>query len=125
MIKFKFMNSVKIFDQTFTSEKNFNFLIYFELLDCSEFKKILPIEHGILRKMFEESLDLKYFKKLDLNNVITAENKRIFIEIFEKLSRNSIHLKSNKLNEMILSEVFKKYDLKIIGKIIYKELFST
>lgn len=116
------MNLLRIFDQTFT-ERKFVFFILFELLNNVEFEETMPVEYNKLLADFNEKL--KYgssFSELDLNSVLTQENKALFIKIFESLNSNRFNLVSNDLNQVLRSKLFLNHDRRKIENIIYKQL---
>ncbi|WP_125720733.1 hypothetical protein [Flavobacterium ustbae] len=116
------MNLLKIFDQTFTHEKKFVFLILFELLESSEFEEMMPLEYSKLLSEFNSSLKYGSFRQLDLNSVLTRENKDSFIKIFESINSKRFNLISNDLNHVLKSKLFVNLDHKKVGRIIYEEL---
>jgi hypothetical protein len=116
------MNQLKIFDQTFTDNKNFVFLILFELLNNIEFEEMMPVEYNKLLDQFNFKLKYKYFDELDLNIVLNHENKNSFIKIFESIYTNRFRLISNDPNLVIKSKLFLNDDYRRIGIIIHEEL---
>jgi hypothetical protein len=116
------MNQLKIFDQTFTDNKNFVFLILFELLNNIEFEEMMPVEYNKLLDQFNFKLKYKYFDELDLNIVLNHENKNSFIKIFESIYTNRFRLISNDPNLVIKSKLFLNEDYRRIGIIIHEEL---
>ncbi|MFB3385871.1 hypothetical protein [Flavobacterium sp. LAR06] len=116
------MNSLKIFDETYSNKKNFIFLIFFELLNNAEFENLLPNEYSILLKKFNQNLQYKNFEKLDLNIILKEDNKSYFIKIFESIYSNRFSSLLGNINTALKSKIFLDKDLKQIGKILYEEL---
>ncbi len=116
------MNSLKIFDQTYSTKKNFVFLVFFELLNNAEFENLLSNEYNILLKAFNQSLGYKNFKELNLNIILKKENTSHFIKIFESINFNRFNSISENPNTVLKSKIFADKNLKQIGRIIYEEL---
>ncbi|WP_433830754.1 hypothetical protein [Flavobacterium anhuiense] len=115
------MNLLRIFDQTFT-ERKFVFFILFELLNNAEFEETMPLEYAKLVSDFNDKLRYGSFSELNLNTVLTQENKASFIKIFESINSNRFNLVSNDLNEVLRSKLFLNHDRKKIGRIVYEQL---
>ncbi|MGE6352782.1 hypothetical protein ACQKCJ_02775 [Flavobacterium sp. NPDC079362] len=116
------MNSLKIFDQTFTDDTNFVFVVLFDLLNNSDLEVLLPKEYNILLNKFNQNIEFASFKKLDLNIVLNDENKESLIKIFESIYSNRFRSIPKDENNVLKSKLFLNGDLKKIGKIIYKQL---